>query len=53
MLYRVWSDGAVDYLKVSAEECNNFPNGVPDWAEFNIDKAMTRDRQGHPQPKRK
>lgn len=52
MLFRVYSDGSVDYLRVSTEACNKYPNGVPDWALFKIDHKMTHDLQGHPQPKK-
>lgn len=52
MLFRVYSDGSVDYLRVSKDACSQHPNGVPDWALFKIDHTMTHDPRGHPQPKK-
>ncbi|HPO92716.1 MAG TPA: hypothetical protein PL072_04510 [Phycisphaerales bacterium] len=53
MLFRVYSDGSVDYLRIAPDTFRKFPNGIPDWALLNIDHDWTHDRQGNPQPKQK
>ena len=48
-IYRIYSDGSVDYLIHDLGTV--YANGIPDWCPLPINKTLTRDKQGHVQPK--
>lgn len=44
-LYRIWSDGSIDYLIV--DFANGSVEGIPGWARLEIDQTLSRDRMGN------